>query len=139
MDHGIPQSEASVARLTCVGAKKGVKVPRFGMRTLGWHAQQPACPPYLVPLRSLVSTLQYRGHTRQVISSPMFRNRPQPPLLTHEQSVNARPPLLADEKTIQKKYECRILGHVGSPKWIFQREHPRRCRRPCQVVAAVSH
>lgn len=62
-----------VVRLTTsVGAKKGVKVPRFGMRTLGWHAQQPACPPYLVPLGSLVSTIQYRGHTRQVIHHPCF-------------------------------------------------------------------
>lgn len=76
-------------------------------------------------------------------SSSMFRNRPQPPLSMHEQSVNARSPLLADDKIFQKKNtsaaSLTILGSFFFSKLIFQREHPRRCRRPRQVAAAVSH
>lgn len=139
MEQGIPRSEVSVARLTCVGAKKGVKVPRFGVRTLGWHAQQPAYPPYLVPFGSLVSTLQYRGHTRQVIHHPCFgtghsrrfRRTSNQSMLVHHYWLTIN--------ISKKNTNVTSLIILDPFQLISQREHPRRCRRPRQVAAAVSH
>ena len=138
----IPRSEANVAKVELCGGGERSQGPKvWSADTRGGMHNSPHVLRTLFPLVpwyrhfSIVDThvnLFHRpcfgtGHSRR------FRR-------TSNQSMPDHPYWLKI-KYFKKKIRVQAsLNDFGSfLQLVFQREHPRRCRRPRQVAAAVSH